>query len=140
MSDDLVKTLLESLSEEQKEKLIKEVLNIKVKKKEVPPTNEDETPQESPTQVNQDFTVTRDNGLNRGKTPVKARRNKWVDEGEDRDPDFDPEKFERMGKSARSRGQTKKRHVECHICGRGFHLNESLIYGEYIRCNRCTGR
>ena len=140
MSDDLVKALLESLSEEQKEKLIKEVLNNSVTKGEAPPTNEDETSQESVTKVNQDFTVIRNNELSRGKTPVKARRNKWVDEGEDRDPDFDPERFERMGKSARNRGQTKKRHVECHICGRGFHMNESLIYGEYIRCNRCTGR
>jgi len=140
MSDDLVKALLESLSEEQKEKLIKEVLNNNVKLGKAPPTNEDETSQESMTKVNQDFTVIRNNELSRGKTPVKARRNKWVDEGEDRDPDFDPEKFERMGKAARNRGQTKKRHVECHICGRGFHMNESLIYGEYIRCNRCTGR
>ena len=140
MSDDLVKALLESLSKEQKEKLIQEVLNSNVKKGAEPPISEDETPEGSETKVNQDFTVTRNNDLSRGKTPVKARRNKWVDEGEDRDPDFDPEKFERMGKSARNRGQTKKRHVECHVCGRGFHINESLIYGEYIRCNRCTGR
>ena len=76
MSDDFVKALLESLSEEQKEKLIKEVLSSKVQKGEEPPTDEDETTQGSQTQVNQDFTVTRDNGLNRGKTPVKARRNK----------------------------------------------------------------
>ena len=139
MSDELVKALLESLSEEQKEKLIKEVLSSSVKEGEAPPTKEDETSQESKTKVNQDFTVTR-NELSRGKTPVKARQNEWVDKGEDRDPEFDPEKFERMGKSARNRGQAKKRHVECHICGRGFDINESLIYGEYVRCNRCTGR
>lgn len=139
MSDDLIKALLESLSSEQKEQLIKQVLNSNVKG-EASPTNEEEISEESQSKVNQDFTVTRNNELSRGKTPVKARRNNWVDEGEDRDPDFDPEKFERMGKSARSRGKVKKRHVECHVCGRGFHLNESLIYGEYIRCNRCTGK
>lgn len=139
MSDDLIKALLESLSSEQKEQLIKQVLNSNVKG-EVSPTNEEEISEESQSKVNQDFTVTRNNELSRGKTPVKARRNNWVDEGEDRDPDFDPEKFERMGKSARNRGKVKKRHVECHVCGRGFHLNESLIYGEYIRCNRCTGK
>ena len=139
MSDDLIKVLLESLSEEQKEKLIKEVLNSNVNTGEASPTSEGETSQESKTKVNQDFTVTR-NELSRGKTPVKARKNEWIDKGEDRDPKFDPEKFERMGKSARNRGQAKKRHVECHICGRGFDINESLIYGEYIRCNRCTGR
>ena len=102
----------------------------------------EETPPSNPSSnVNEDFTVTRgDDFLEKRKTPVRARKNKWVDEGEDRDPDFDPAKFERMGKATRSRGKVKKETVECHVCGKTFSINPSLIYGTNIRCNRCTGR
>tara|TARA_Y100001938_G_C7840995_1_gene306113 strand:- start:119 stop:538 length:420 start_codon:yes stop_codon:yes gene_type:complete len=139
MSDELVKALLESLSSEQKQQLISEILNSNVKTDE--PQSGDEVKQKPKnTKVNEDFTVTRNNELGRGKTPVKARKNKWVDEGEDRDPNFDPATFERMGKAARNRGRAKKVQVECHVCGKNFHINENLIYGEFTRCNRCTGR
>ena len=71
---------------------------------------------------------------------VSAKSDEWVDTGEDRDPDFNPEKYERMGKTARNRGKVKKRTIECHVCGRSFQVNPSLVHGEYVRCNRCTGR
>lgn len=92
--------------------------------------------------VNEDFTVTRnqEDSLDKRKVPVRAKKNQWMDAGEDRDPDFDPAKFERMGKTARNRQKVKKEIVECHVCGRNFQVNADLIYGEYIRCNRCTGK
>lgn len=91
--------------------------------------------------VNEDFTVIRDdNSLDQRKSPVRAKNNQWTDTGEDRDPDFDPAKFERMGKAVRNREKSKKRTVECHVCGRDFQVNPNLVYGEFVRCNRCTGR
>ena len=139
MSDDIIQKLLESLTPDQNANLINSLLSSNVKSDE-PETKEESVSSEPQTKVNEDFTVTRDNELSRGKTPVRARRNQWVDDGEDRDPDFDPVKFEKMGRTARNRGKTKKKNVECHVCGKTFSMNENLVYGEYMRCNRCTGR
>ena len=142
MSDDIVKALLDSLTQDQKEDLIKGIMNSNVKESESSEVkNKEETlSSDHHSQVNEDFTVIRNENFNQRSTPVSARKNKWVDTGEDRDPDFDPKKFERIGKTARTRGQAKKVHVDCHVCGRGFQISESLIYGEFTRCNRCTGK
>lgn len=91
--------------------------------------------------VNEDFTVSRnEDSLDQRKIPVRAKKNQWEDTGEDRDPDFDPAKFERMGRTSRNREKVKKQTVECHVCGRDFQVNPNLVYGEFVRCNRCTGR
>lgn len=89
--------------------------------------------------VNPDFTVIRNDNVNKGKTPVRARKNEWEDHGEFKDDEFDYQKFEKM-KTPRKRQRPNQRTVECHVCGKSFTINENLIYGEYIRCNRCTGR
>ena len=140
MSDDIVKTLLESLTDEQKAQLVQGLL--KSNENEEVPVLKEETVSSTPRSrnVTEDFRMVNDNTLDKRKTPVRARKNQWVDEGEDRDPDFDPAKFERMGKVTRSRGKVKKETVECHVCGKTFSINPSLIYGTNIRCNRCTGR
>tara|TARA_B100002019_G_scaffold33579_1_gene27640 strand:- start:11048 stop:11470 length:423 start_codon:yes stop_codon:yes gene_type:complete len=140
MSDDLVKKLLESLTPDQKASLVDSLLNDNVKR-DVPEVKEETPPSNPSSNVNEDFTVTRgDDFLEKRKTPVRASKNQWVDNGEDRDPDFDPVKFERMGKTSRNRGKAKKRTLECHVCGKTFSMNANLVHGEYIRCNRCTGR
>lgn len=140
MSDDLVKKLLESLTPDQKASLVDSLLNDNVKR-DVPEVKEEAPPSNPSSNVNEDFTVTRgDDFLEKRKTPVRASKNQWVDNGEDRDPDFDPVKFERMGKTSRNRGKAKKRTLECHVCGKTFSMNANLVHGEYIRCNRCTGR
>ena len=140
MSDDLVKKLLESLTPDQKASLVDSLLNDNVKR-DVPEMKEEAPPSNPSSNVNEDFTVTRgDDFLEKRKTPVRANKNQWVDDGEDRDPDFDPAKFERMGKTSRNRGKAKKRTLECHVCGKTFSMNANLVHGEYIRCNRCTGR
>jgi DNA-directed RNA polymerase subunit RPC12/RpoP len=142
MSDDLVKTLLESLTDEQKAQLVQGLLKSN-QNNEVPTLKIEieETVSSTPPRrrVNEDFTVKRDENLDNRKTPVRARKNDWVDDGEARDANFDYAKFEKM-KTPRQRGKPKKRDVECHVCGRTFTMNEGLIYGEYVRCNRCTGR
>ena len=141
MSDDIVKTLLESLTQEQKDELVQSLLNSNVKSDEPKTTRHDkeENKEEAPTtRVKEDFTVV-NNNLEKRKSVVKARKNNWVDEGEFRDDEVDYEKFEKM-KTPRRRGKPKKKQVECHVCGKMFSINENLIYGEFVRCNRCTGR
>ena len=142
MSDDIVKTLLESLTDEQKAQLVQGLLKSN-QNNEVPTlkTETEETVSSKPrSNVTEDFRVVQNDKLDKRKTPVRARKNQWVDEGEDRDPEFDPAKFERMGKAARNRSKVRKKNIECHVCGRSFAVNPAYIYGENIRCNRCTGR
>ncbi len=139
MSDDIVKTLLESLTDEQKAQLVQGLLKSN-ENEEVPVLKEEAVSSKPRSNVTEDFKVVKNDKLEKRKTPVRAKKNQWVDEGEDRDPDFDPAKFERMGRASRNRGKVKKRTVECHVCGRDFQVNPALVHGEYFRCNRCTGR
>lgn len=140
MSDDIVKTLLESLTDEQKAQLVQGLLQSS-ESKETPVPKEETVSSENPqSNITEDFRVVQtDDKLEKRKSVVKARKNKWVDDGEFRDEDVDYQKFEKM-KTPRRRGKPKKRSVECHVCGKTFAINESLIHGEFLRCNRCTGR
>jgi hypothetical protein len=144
MSDQIIKTLLESLTDEQKAKLVADLIASVDKGKapevKIQVNNEETVSSRAKITVNEDFTVVRDESLDRRKVPVRARKNEWVDDGENRDPDFDPIKFEKMGKASRNRNKVSKKSVECHVCGRSFDINPNLVYGEYVRCNRCTGR
>jgi hypothetical protein len=86
--------------------------------------------------VAEDFKVTRTTKINDNrKTPVKFKKNEWEDTGEL--SDVETPNFE---KTPRKRSKPNKRNVECHVCGREFSVNENLIYGEFHRCNRCTGK
>tara|TARA_B100001778_G_scaffold322046_1_gene314001 strand:+ start:1257 stop:1664 length:408 start_codon:yes stop_codon:yes gene_type:complete len=135
MSDDIVKALLDSLTPEQKSQLIEGLLNTNVK-------SDDKRVEAEPThtsKVKEDFTVNRNEELDQRKKVVKARKNSWSDVGEFREEDVDYEKFEKT-RTPRRRGKPKKREVECHVCGKMFSVNENMVFGEYMRCNRCTGR
>ena len=85
--------------------------------------------------INNDFTVTRETSKIHRKTPVKFKRNEWKDEGDFRD--IETPYFE---KTPRNRPKPSKEQVECHVCGRTFSINSNLVYGDYHRCNKCTGR
>ena len=135
MSDDIVKVLLESLTPEQKDELVRGLLNSNVKGGSTPETKEEAV--SSKPRVNEDFSVNRKE-VKGNKKVVKARKNNWVDQGEHREGEVDYDKFEKT-RTPRRRGKPKKTQVECHVCGKSFSMNENLIYGEYIRCNRCTG-
>lgn len=140
MSEDVVKKLLESLTPEQKSELVEGLLNSNAKGGS-PKLDEGSITPTSESNVNEDFTVRGGNDvLEKRKTSVRAKQNKWVDKGEDRDVNFDPEKFERMGKASRNRRKANKKTIECHVCGKSFSISASLVHGEYIRCNKCTGR
>jgi hypothetical protein len=102
----------------------------------------EEQKRQSAVVVNEDFTVTRENKLSRKKRTVKAGKNKWTDDGtaSPHDPEFDPKKFESIGRASRRRTHTKKVEKTCHVCGKRFKINPNLVYGENIRCDRCVGR
>lgn len=140
MSDDIVKALLKSLTEEQKQNLIQSLLDSNVKSDEpLPNKQKSSEPEPKGRAVKEDFTVFKNDNLEKRKTVVRARKNEWIDEGEFKDNEADYSKFEKM-KTPRRRGKPKKRDVECHVCGKTFSVSESIVFGEYTRCNRCTGR
>ena len=140
-----------SLSDEQKQKLMQGLMEaaekppVKVKARDLPSRKSKDQKQEEKVSstpkknVTEDFKMIREkNTLEKRKIPVRAKQNKFSDEGFERDPDFDPSKYE--NKTPRRRKPTSKKNVECHVCGKSFSMNSSLVCGEFIRCNRCTGR
>ena len=133
---DFLSVFNEILTPEQKEEFLNLMLNSKVEDDK--PDGTDATSQ-TRTTVGEDFVVSNNDKLEKRKEVVRARKNSWVDNGEFRDEEVDYEKFEKM-KTPRRRGKPKKKEVECHVCGKTFTVNESIAFGEYLRCNRCTGR
>ena len=85
--------------------------------------------------VKEDFTVNRKDGARKGRNPVKAKKNQWEDTGELSDVET-PE----FSRTPRNRQKPNKVAVECHVCGKSFKMSKSLIYGEFVRCNRGTGK
>lgn len=128
---------LSSLSEEQKQKLVEALV------KNVEPVSEVQPPQQkkhSPTNtatVDENFIVKKADNTsnNRRKEPVRGRENRWKDEGEFRD--VETPNFER---TPRRREASKKVDLECHVCGKTFKQDSRYVYGEFPRCNKCTGR
>lgn len=118
--------ILSNLSDEQKEKLV-ELLQGSI---------QNDKKEESST-VNEDFRVTKidKSNNNRRREPVRARENQWKDEGEFKD--IETPNYE---KTPRRRQPPKKVNVECSVCGKSFKADSRFVYGEYHRCNRCTGR
>jgi len=88
--------------------------------------------------VNKDFSVIRESSVG-GKTPVKAKKNQWVDTGEAKDEEFDPEHFKKLGITERVRPEKVLQERVCHVCGRKFKIDPDLVHGEFIRCNNCVG-
>jgi DNA-directed RNA polymerase subunit RPC12/RpoP len=87
-------------------------------------------------EVGEDFyvSVKHEDG-DRRKRPVVGGENTWEDTGEHKDietPDVAP--------TPRNRPPAKKIKRACHICGKKFEIDPSLVSGEYVRCNTCTGR
>tara|TARA_R110002051_G_scaffold304737_1_gene374276 strand:+ start:246 stop:686 length:441 start_codon:yes stop_codon:yes gene_type:complete len=85
--------------------------------------------------VNEDFTVTRSDNHEARKTPVKFKKNKWIDTGEMKD--VDTPNFE---KTPRRNAAPPKKEIECHVCGKKFKADTRYISGEFHRCNKCIGK
>lgn len=132
------KDLLKNLSDEQKQALLEQLMSSlsesSAKTEEV--TEEQEAPANN---VNEDFRVT-NSKLERGRTPVRARKNGWQDTGEWQLPEGEEEWGGTRKRATRNRSKAKKIKLECSVCGKTYMENPNLVYGEYHRCNRCGGR
>ena len=139
----MMEDFLKSLSPEQKQKMIQMLMDDTLEESEftVSSSSDDDSDNHSDppenkvaARVNDDFTVSRKEQQN-GRQAVRARKNRWVDDG-----------FEHMDietpnvkRTARNRSKPGKKRVECHVCGKTFSINPALAFGEYHRCNKCTG-
>ena len=137
MSDDIVKTLLDSLTDEQKAQLVQGLLTSN-ENTETPVAKEEAVSSNNKpkNKVREDFTVQRDD--NDRKIPVRAGKNQWSDDHEVfENTDFDYSKVQR---TPRQRKAKKRVTVECSVCGKEFQKHESEMFGEYHRCNKCGKR
>lgn len=115
---------IDSLSDEQKKKLLQALGNESVTSTKT-------------AQVDENFIVKRadTSSQTRRKEAVRARKNEWEDTGEFRDistPDVE--------RTPRRRPPPQKSDVECHVCGKSFKIDPRFAYGEYYRCNKCSGK
>lgn len=71
----------------------------------------------------------------RRKVAVQAKANTWSDTGEHRDI-----KTPEASITPRNRVSAELVDMQCHVCNKSFKVNKNLVYGQYYRCDRCTGR
>ena len=127
--EDFVKTL----NDEQKKALLQALNENSITIQSVPKEVNEQTKKA----INESFiTESKPNIINqKRREPVKARKNEWQDTGEFRDittPDYEG--------TPRRRQTPSKSEVECHVCGKSFKVDPRFVYGEFYRCNRCTGK
>ena len=134
---------LQSLSPEQKQKMIQMLMEDTTEESEfiAPSSPDDDSVDHSDSpknkvaaRVNDDFTVSREEQQN-GRQAVRARENRWEDDGIEHMDIETPD----VKRTARNRSKPGKKRVECHVCGKTFSVNPTLAFGEYHRCNKCTG-
>ena len=139
----MMEDFLKSLSPEQKQKMIQMLMDDTLEESEltVSSSSDDDSDNHSDppenkvaARVNDDFTVSRKEQQN-GRQAVRARKNRWVDDGIEH-MDIETPNVKR---TARNRSKPGKKRVECHVCGKTFSINPALAFGEYHRCNKCTG-
>lgn len=140
MNPEDMSKFVESLNEEQRAqfelvfKAIGDQMDVKVKV-------EKEETYSSDSEVKEDFRVTKTTrDIERGRTPVKARKNRWEDTGEFQLPENEEEWEGSRKRSERGRNKASKVKLECSTCGKTYYENPNLVYGEYHRCNRCGGK
>jgi|SRR6056300_1466690 len=133
------KDLLNNLTIEQKQALLDQLMNSLAENKLSEPKQQEVTVEEptKTTDDKNDFTMHKNNSKPKGRRePVKFKKNAWQDDG----LEFSDMETPQIKRTPRNRKKPQKASVECHVCGREFQMNSSLVYGEYHRCNRCGGR
>lgn len=123
---------IQTLSDEQRAALLKALTGDDFK-----PEVESRFQHEEPISeaVDGDFTMNRDLDKHKSrKRVVKAGKNTWEDTGEHSDVSTP-----KVKRTPRNRQPPKMKDITCNSCGKTFTLNSSLVYGEYYRCESCTG-
>ena len=125
---------VQTLTEEQKAALIKALSSDESPAPEVESRWQHEEPISEA--VDGDFTMNKGREVENKKRrrAVKGGNNTWEDTGEHSDVSTPSVK-----RTPRNRQPPKMKDVTCNSCGKTFTLNASLVYGEYYRCESCTG-
>lgn len=135
INDVIVTSLLLLLTDEQKQKLI-DLVRVGRKQEPSPLAKiERETPSKPRVVVNEDFRVIKPEEKANGRTVARFNKNQWSDTGEHRDvetPEYEA--------TPRNRKPPEKVDLECYVCGRQFKQHAGTVYGDFHRCNRCTGK
>jgi hypothetical protein len=128
-----LKSLVESLTIKEREELLT-ILSDSISTWTTMPPHIKEMLEGDDSEDKQDFVMNKSSSNTRSRQAVKAGNNTWVDTGESREIET-PE----INKTPRNRKPPQKKSVRCHICGKERKVNAALIYGEYYRCDSCTG-
>lgn len=127
-----MKDFVDTLSDEQKQALLAALSDKDSVSSQMLP---EEVNEETTTIITEDFRVQREpTEYSRRREPVRARENTWTDTGEAKDiqtPD--------VKRTPRTRKPPQKKSVQCSVCGKTNTINSSLVYGQYYRCDNCTG-
>ena len=130
--DDFIKML----SEEQKAALLKALSGGDFEPEKIVSTTL--APASKPSNnISEDFTMKSDKSVkeNTKRVAVKGKENTWSDDGTEcaniKTPD--------TPRTPRQRKPPKMKSVTCHVCNKKEEVNASLVYGEFYRCDRCTG-
>jgi hypothetical protein len=123
-----MKDFLGSLTADQQKELTNMLRDMEGQKD----NNSEDSPE---TSIGEDFTVNRGSANKKGRAPVSGGENTWEDVGELKE--VETPHFER---TPRSRPLPKTAEVSCHVCGKSFKVNSSLLSGKFSRCDRCTGK
>ena len=134
-----LKSLVESLSIEEKEQLLDLLTEDTSTWTTMPPHIVEEMEAETedpPKREVEDFTMHRTTNLknNGRREAVRAGKNTWTDTGEHKDV-----QTPNVERTPRNRAAPQKKTVTCHVCGKKQKVNASLVYGEFYRCDSCTG-
>lgn len=84
-----------------------------------------------------DFSTNHGSSEKGKKEPVKAGENIFVDDGsEHRDAE---NTTPNVPLTPRRRKPYEPKSVNCHVCGKNYKVNPSLLSGEFYRCDSCVG-
>lgn len=130
-----LKAFVQTLSTKEREELFNILTEDTSNWTTRPPHIEEVVPRENI--ASEDFVMHKPSVLssNKRREAVRAESNTWTDEGEDRHIETPSIK-----RTPRTRKAPAKKNVTCHVCGKSQEINASLVYGEFYRCDRCTGR
>ena len=127
-----MKEFVDLLTSEQRKALLEALTGKEIDTNVQPePTEEDFLKKNT---VNEGFEMSSTASKRPQRGAVRAGTNTWTDEGEHRDVVTPKSKI-----TPRNRKPPRTKDVVCHICQKKFKINPALTYGEYYRCDRCSG-
>ena len=135
MSQDIVETLLNMMTEEQKAELVKKLQSSDLEARDVDKTEKEVKPPQQETRVSDDFTMKRDKPKqNSTQLEVKKRENLFVDDGTEHKNEAN--KTPEVVPTARSRPKFQKVEQVCNYCNKSEMVHPQFVreFYTYLRC------